>query len=123
MYLRLRRSVILRNIMIRSNNTVSVIEPNLGAADNQNNSSTNDIPHPPEIENASSSNESISNIHVPSTADTVKVLESPETSASLNDKVNFKLKMREILSCKVCNELRRCPMFQVTYKFKVFCSK
>ena len=34
---------------------------------------------------------------------------------ALSDKIEFKQKMKRILCCRICSELRRCPIFQVIF--------
>lgn len=85
-------------------NTVSVIEVASESSNNQSN-----LPNSPATENDN---------EIQRSAATNKNHELPSSLAEglgLIDKIEFKQKMRKILCCRICTELRRCPMFQVIF--------
>lgn len=107
------------------NNTVSVIE--LVAAENL---SPSDNFNSPEIvsEPSVSGNEA----DLPLAVDRSSVNVSTETIANektesdkfeVPDKISFKQKMKEILSCRICSELRRSPMYQVYMYLCIYVKK
>lgn len=86
------------------NNTVSVIEVASEGSNNQSNLSNS-----PVTENDNEIQRSVAKNK------TDELALSLAECNGLIDKIEFKQKMRKILCCRICTELRRCPMFQVIF--------